>query len=71
MAQLDFMPLFVIPPFGRGGKIPSPRCMANLAEKLNRFIDSNYFNKPKELLMRSDIVDKPQRICGVDDKDAG
>jgi hypothetical protein len=47
--------------------LPSAGCMANLAQKLNRFIANDYFDKLKELLMRLDIMDKSERIYIVDE----
>jgi hypothetical protein len=48
--------------------IPSAGNMANLAQKLNRFIVKEYFVKLKELLMRLDIMDKPEWIYNVDER---
>jgi hypothetical protein len=63
------MPFFVRSHFGREKKkIPSAGYMANLAQILNRFIVKDYFDKPKELLMRLDIMDKHERICNINDK---
>jgi hypothetical protein len=45
--------------------------VANLAKKLNRFIVKDYFNKLKELLVQLNIMDKPEWIYIVDEKDAG
>jgi hypothetical protein len=42
--------------------------MASLAQKLNQFIVKDYFDKLKELLMRLDIMDKPEWIYNVDEK---
>jgi hypothetical protein len=47
--------------------IPSAGNMANLAQKLNRFIVKDNFDKINELLMRLDIIDKPERIYIVDE----
>jgi hypothetical protein len=37
--------------------------------EVNRFTVKDYFDKLKELLMRLDIMDKPERICSADEKD--
>jgi hypothetical protein len=36
-----------------------------LLKKVNRFTIKDYFDKLKELLMRLDIMDKPERIYSV------
>jgi hypothetical protein len=41
---------------------------ANLAPNLNRFIVKDYFDELKELLMRLDIMDKPEGIYIADEK---
>jgi hypothetical protein len=48
--------------------IPSAGYMANLAQKLYRFIVKDYFHKHKELLMQLDITDKPEEIYSADGK---
>jgi hypothetical protein len=61
------MTFFVRSPFGRDKRnIPSAGYMGNLALKLNRFAIKDYFDELKELLMRLDIMDKPERIYNVD-----
>jgi hypothetical protein len=52
----------------RNRPIPSAGNMASLAPKLNRFNVKNYFDKLRELLIKLDIMDKPERICSVDEK---
>jgi hypothetical protein len=39
-----------------------------LPKKINRFIVSDYFDKLKELLMRLDITDKPEKMYNADGK---
>jgi hypothetical protein len=48
--------------------IPSAGYAFNLAQKLNRFIVKDYFDEFKELLMRLDIMDKPEQIDNTDGK---
>jgi hypothetical protein len=48
--------------------VPSADNMANLDQKVNRFIVEDYFDKIKELLMWSDIKNKPERICNANEK---
>lgn len=38
------------------------------AQKLNRVVVRDYFNKLKETLTQHDVIDKPERIFNVDEK---
>jgi hypothetical protein len=46
--------------------IPSAGYIVSLAQKLNRFILKDYFDKLKQLLMQLDITDKPEHIYSAD-----